>query len=94
MRGKENRTMTIKQTEIARKLQRNGTEAERVLWSRLRNRQLHGMTFSRQTPPFGFCADFFCEDAKFVIKLDGGQHSELAKSDRGHLQIGWRICWK
>ena len=50
------------------------TDAERKLWSRLRNRQL-GVKFRRQMPIDRFIADFASVEAKLVNELDGSQHS-------------------
>jgi very-short-patch-repair endonuclease len=63
-------------TDIARKLRRNQTDAERLLWRRLRDRGLVNTKFRRQTPISGYIADFVCEDAKLIIEVDGGQHAE------------------
>jgi len=47
-----------------------------MLWSFLRNRQLLGVKFRRQVPIGPFVADFASLNPRFVIELDGGQHSE------------------
>jgi very-short-patch-repair endonuclease len=49
-------------------------EAERVLWSRIRGKQLKGLQVYRQKPIGRFVVDFYCPKAKLVIELDGGQH--------------------
>jgi very-short-patch-repair endonuclease len=51
------------------------TDAERVLWSQLRDRRLRGFKFRRQVPIEGYVVDFACVDAGLVVELDGGQHS-------------------
>jgi len=66
----------------ARQLRRDQTEVEKLLWSRLRNRQLDGWKFRRQEPIDRFTVDFFCPDAKLVIELDGGQHSAENDAER------------
>jgi very-short-patch-repair endonuclease len=71
--------MKRRRTEIARKLRRNQTDAERLLWGRLRDRRLAGAKFRRQTPIAGFIADFVCEDAKVIVEVDGSQHAESEK---------------
>ena len=58
----------------ARVLRKNSTDAERLLWSELRNHRLNGASFRRQVPIGGFIADFMCHAARLVIELDGGQH--------------------
>ena len=50
------------------------TEAERVLWSRIRGKQLKGLKVYRQKPIGRFVVDFYCPKAKLVIELDGSQH--------------------
>ncbi len=71
----------------ARKLRSASTDAERKLWSRLRNCQLEGLKFRRQAPLFGFYADFSCESAKLVVELDGGQHAIQTKRDADRTRI-------
>jgi very-short-patch-repair endonuclease len=58
----------------ARALRRNSTDAERMLWSELRDHRLNGAGFRRQVPIENYIADFICHAAKLAIELDGGQH--------------------
>jgi very-short-patch-repair endonuclease len=58
----------------ARALRKNSTDAERILWSELRDHRLNGASFRRQVPIGAYIADFVCHAAKLVIELDGGQH--------------------
>ena len=60
--------------QYSRKLRKEMTEAERVLWSRIRGKQLKGLQVYRQKPIGRFVVDFYCPKAKLVIELDGGQH--------------------
>jgi len=60
----------------AKRLRANSTDAERKLWSRLRDRRLLGFKFVRQQPVGPFIADFACREADLVIELDGSQHAE------------------
>jgi len=69
-------------TSRARKLRRTQTDAERKLWSLLRNRQLLGSKFRRQHPIGPFFADFCCPERRLVVELDGGQHVAMADADR------------
>ena len=59
----------------AKRLRRDLTDAERKLWSVLRNAQLEGAKFRRQQPIGPFIADFVCQDARLIVEADGGQHS-------------------
>ena len=51
------------------------TNAERVLWQNLRNRQLGGFKFRRQKPIGSYIVDFVCTEKKIIIEVDGGQHA-------------------
>jgi very-short-patch-repair endonuclease len=61
--------------EHARSLRRSETEAEKKLWSLLRNRQLNGRKFRRQHPLADYVLDFYCHECKLVIELDGQHHT-------------------
>ena len=52
------------------------TDAERLLWRHLRNRELGGWKFRRQYPVGPFIVDFICVEKNVVIEVDGGQHAE------------------
>ncbi len=66
----------------AKTLRINSTDAERRLWSRLRDRRLLGFKFVRQEPIGPYVADFACREADLVIELDGGQHGHEAAAAR------------
>ena len=68
-------------TRTARKLRREMTDAERVLWSHLRGGQM-GVKFTRQFPVGGHVVDFACRSLRIVIECDGGQHSVEADAAR------------
>ncbi|MDP2820507.1 MAG: endonuclease domain-containing protein [Polaromonas sp.] len=59
----------------ARALRKVSTDAEALLWSKLRGRQLGGLKFRRQHPVGHYFADFVCVELALVIELDGGQHA-------------------
>lgn len=59
----------------ARKLRKEMTDAERKLWSLLRNRKLSGFKFRRQVPIGPYIADFLCFEARLIVEADGGQHA-------------------
>ena len=65
----------------ARRLRRDQTDAERVLWFRLRDRRLNRLKFRRQMPLKGYVVDFCCESARLIIELDGGRHSACSDAD-------------
>jgi very-short-patch-repair endonuclease len=59
-----------------RRLRRDATDAERLLWRELRNRRLGGLKFRRQASIGNAVPDFFCAEKRLVIEVDGGQHSD------------------
>ena len=73
----------------ARELRRKATDAEKYLWSLLRNRQLAGYKFRRQHPLGRFVLDFYCHEAKLCVELDGGQHAEPAQADYDRERTVW-----
>jgi len=57
-----------------RNLRKNQTDAEKKLWSILRNRQLYGVKFRRQFPVGRYILDFYSPEYRIGIEADGGQH--------------------
>jgi very-short-patch-repair endonuclease len=83
-----------KMIRIARRLRADQTDAETVLWNRLRNRQLDGHKFARQVPIGGYICDFVCREKQVVIEVDGGQHNESAADeirDRRLVANGYKV---
>jgi very-short-patch-repair endonuclease len=65
----------------ARELRKNQTDAEKLLWYYLRNRQLTGHKFRRQHPIGRFFADFACIEKTLIVEIDGGQHALARDKD-------------
>jgi len=62
------------------------TDAERLLWSKIRGRQLKGYQFYRQKIIGNYIADFYCPKAKLVIEVDGGQHYNVEGKDKDEMR--------
>jgi len=77
----QNHYMPANPTKYARALRKNATQAEAMLWSRLRARQIEGAKFRRQQPLENFIVDFVNFEKRIVIELDGGQHAEDKAKD-------------
>ena len=58
----------------SRDLRNNMTDAELLLWKRLRRKQILGLQFYRQKPILNYIVDFYCPSANLVIECDGSQH--------------------
>ena len=73
------------------------TEAEHVLWKRIRYKQVRDLQFYRQKPLLAFIVDFYCPKAKLVVELDGSQHFEEVhraadeERDAALLGLGLRV---
>jgi adenine-specific DNA-methyltransferase len=65
----------------AREMRSKMTDAEALLWMLLRNRRIAGAKFRRQHPVGRYILDFYCDEKKLGIELDGGQHGEAVKYD-------------
>jgi very-short-patch-repair endonuclease len=82
--------------QLARALRKRLTDAERLLWRHLRNRELGGWKFKRQYPVGPFIVDFICVEKNLVIEVDGGQHAEKEEQDiqrSAYLnKMGYRVC--
>jgi very-short-patch-repair endonuclease len=65
----------------ARVLRRRLTDAETILWSRLRD-GLGGVRFRRQHPIGPYIADFACVSSRLVIEIDGATHG--SDQERAH----------
>jgi very-short-patch-repair endonuclease len=60
----------------ADKLRQEMTEAETILWERLRANQLLGYKFRRQHPISIYIADFYCHKLSLIIEVDGKYHNK------------------
>jgi very-short-patch-repair endonuclease len=62
--------------DFARQLRQKSTDAEKRLWSLLRDRKLRGFKFRRQHPVAPYVLDFYCAELSLAVELDGGGHLE------------------
>ncbi|HSZ73301.1 MAG TPA: DUF559 domain-containing protein, partial [Rhizomicrobium sp.] len=81
----------------AKDLRRKMTEAEVMLWSKLRRNSVYGLKFRRQHPVGPYIADFACVPSRLIVEVDGATHcsdEELAydrKRDAFLKEQGWRV---
>jgi very-short-patch-repair endonuclease len=92
----ESRAMNGRQRQFAHFMRTQPTDAERVLWQRLRHDiTLIGSHFRRQAPIGPFIVDFASRKAKLVIELDGGQHDWQREHDAARTRqieaAGYRV---
>jgi leucyl-tRNA synthetase len=73
--------------ERARQMRKEPTNAEALLWARLRKRQLGGLKFRRQHINQYFIVDFYCPRVKLAIEIDGPVHDEQEEYDQEREKI-------
>jgi very-short-patch-repair endonuclease len=77
-----NKIVYQKATEACRELRKRSTPSEEKLWTVLRNRKFLGKKFLRQHPlffeyvhnPSFFITDFYCDEHKLALEIDGKSH--------------------
>lgn len=76
----------------SRQLRSNQTNAEKLLWQKLRKRQL-GVRFQRQYVfDNKYIVDFYCASLKLIIEINGGQHNDNHQDDIRDNYIKKRGC--
>ncbi|WP_217183930.1 endonuclease domain-containing protein [Caldithrix abyssi] len=81
--------------QTARHLRKNQTDAEKIFWQHVRNKNFKGLKFRRQKPVFYeynqrqkfFICDFICPKAKLIIEIDGGIHEKQKEYDKHRKEI-------
>lgn len=82
--------------DTSRRLRRRLTPSEKILWTAIRNRKLNNLKFLRQHPfVYGddgftksfFVADFYCDEKKLVVELDGEIHDIKKDYDKNRDKI-------
>ena len=59
-----------------KELRKNQTEAEKLLWSKIKNKQLGAYKFFRQYSVGVYILDFYCPLLRLGIELDGDYHKK------------------
>lgn len=65
-------------TGAARELRQKQTEAEKILWFKLRDKQLKGIKFRRQEPIGNYVVDFVSFEEKLILEIDGSPHKKIS----------------
>ena len=73
----------------ARALRRRLTLPEVLMWTALRGRRLAGLRFRRQHPIGPYIVDFYCEDLKLAIEIDGQSHDHPDRIERDRRRDDW-----
>ena len=70
----------------AKEMRANPTDAEKLLWNKLRNKQL-GIKFRQQHVINKFIADFCSIESALIIEVDGEIHDEFKEADAERTRI-------
>ena len=68
--------------ELARDQRIKLTLSEQILWSGLRDKQLHGYRFRCQHPIYRYILDFYCHKAMLAVEIDGDIHKYRKDYDK------------
>jgi len=74
---------------LVKELRQKQTEAEKILWYKLRDRQLEGAKFRRQQRIGNYIVNFVCFEKKLIIEIDGGQHNEAPTKEDDARRTRW-----
>lgn len=69
-----------------RKLRKNQTPAESLLWERLRAHRFFGVKFKRQVQIGPYVVDFCSTQKRLVIEIDGSVHNERGVKKRDKIK--------
>jgi very-short-patch-repair endonuclease len=69
--------------EVARILRKNMNKYEKLIWEKLKGKQVCGLRFRRQHPIDIFIADFYCHEVRLVVEIDGEIHDQQEEYDDG-----------
>ena len=61
--------------ELARKLRKESTLSEILLWKEIKNKKMLNYEFHRQVPIDKFIVDLYCHELSLVIEIDGITHA-------------------
>ena len=59
--------------EIARRMRKNKTPSEKLLWDEIKEKKISGFKFRSQHPVYRYILDFYCHEKRLAIEIDGGQ---------------------
>ncbi len=79
----------------SRRMRREPTKAEAMLWERLRKKRLNGIRFRRQHPIDRFIVDFIAPEAYLIVEIDGPVHERIQGQDQNRQnrleEMGYRV---
>ena len=86
-RGEDGPRSSANVKGAARQMRKEPTRSESLLWSALRNRRLASRKFRRQHPVGRFILDFYCQEERLAVEVDGPVHETQRQADGERQQI-------
>ena len=81
--------------QVSKELRKPQTEAEEIIWEKLKSKKLNGLKFRRQVPYDTFVLDFLCPRKKVIIEIDGKIHLKTKfrdqERDEYFMEKGYKI---
>jgi very-short-patch-repair endonuclease len=71
----------------ARRMRRQPTRSEALLWRALRGKQLEGVKFRRQQPIGPFVVDFYAPSCRLVVEVDGTVHEMQVEANQSRQRL-------
>jgi very-short-patch-repair endonuclease len=73
----------------AKRLRRDLSLPEVVLWQHLRGRHLAGLRFRRQHPVGPYILDFYCAESQLCVEVDGASHDNPERATHDERRAAW-----
>ena len=73
----------------AKELRQRMSLPEVLLWRELRRRQLDGLHFRKQHPIGPYVLDFYCDEVKLAVEVDGEGHSFGSRPIQDQVRDSW-----
>ena len=91
----KSKELRIVALELCRKMRKNPTPAEYIVWKAVRKRKFKGIKFYRQYPLFFdylgketfYIADFYSHEKKIVVEIDGRIHNYTKERDKLRTEV-------
>jgi very-short-patch-repair endonuclease len=72
--------------DLRRSLRKNKTNAEKIVWTCLKSKQIGGYKFRRQHGIGKYIVDFYQLDSKLIIEIDGDVHFITADQEKKDIE--------
>lgn len=75
----------------AKTLRRAMSLPEVLLWKAIKGRRLNGLHFRRQHPAGPYILDFYCDEERLAVEVDGSSHGAGDRPERDERRDAWLL---